>query len=69
MAKEKKVKKDKVKKETFLKNVKAEMKKVHFASAKETLKYTLATLFLILFTVGFFMLVIALASFIKEMFI
>ena len=67
MAKKEKVKKEK--KETFFKGVRAEMKKVHLATAKDTIKYSLTTIFLILFTVGFFQLINLLASFIKEMFI
>ena len=67
MAKKEKIKKEK--KETFLKGVREEMKKVHLASAKETIKYSLTTIFLVLFTIGFFMLITLLASWIKEMFI
>ena len=67
MAKEKKIKKEK--KETFLKGVRKEMKKVHLASVKETVKYSLTTLFLVLFMIGFFELINLLASFIKGMFI
>lgn len=69
MAKEKKVKKEKVKKESFFKGVREEMKKVHLASFKDTVKYSLSTIFLVLFMVGFFELIILLASWIKEMFI
>jgi preprotein translocase SecE subunit len=69
MAKEKKVKKEKVKKETFLRSVREEMKKVKFASFKETMKYFFTTVVLILFIVGFFMLITLLASWIKGMFI
>ena len=66
MAKEK-VKKEK--KEKFFKGVRNEMKKVHLASVKDTVKYSLTTIFLVLFMVGFFELIILLASWIKEMFI
>ena len=62
-------KKEKVKKESFLKSVINEMKKVQFASFKTTVKYTLTTVFLSLFMIGFFMLITLLASWIKEMFI
>ncbi len=68
MAKEK-IKKEKVKKETFFKGVRYEMKKVHLASVKDTIKYSLTTIFLALFIVGFFELINLLASFIKGMFI
>ncbi len=67
MAKKEKVKKER--KETFFKGVREEMKKVHLASVKETVKYSLTTVFLILFMVGFFELINLLASFIKGMFI
>ena len=71
MAKEK-IKKEKVKKEkkdSFFKGVRNEMKKVHLASVKDTVKYSLTTVFLVLFMVGFFELINLLASFIKGMFI
>ena len=68
MAKKEKVKKEKVKKETFIKSVRNEMKKVHLASFKDTVKYSLTTLFLVLFMVGFFQLVNLLVAVIKGMF-
>ena len=52
MAKEKKAKKDK--KPSYLKEVKNEMKKVIFPSAKEVAKYTFATIFMVVLLVGFF---------------
>lgn len=67
MAKKEKIKKEK--KETFLKGVKEEMKKVEFAKGKTVLKYSLTTIFLVLFIVVFFVLINLLSSFIKGLFI
>ena len=67
MSKKEKVKKEK--KETFLKGVKEEMKKVEFAKGKTVLKYSLTTIFLVLFIVVFFVLINLVSSFIKGLFI
>ena len=60
MAKEKKAKKDK--KPGYLKEVKNEMKKVIFPSAKEVAKYTFATIFMVVLLVGFFQLMLFLLA-------
>ena len=64
--KEKKNKKEK--KTSYLKEVRSEMKKVTFPSAKEVVKYTFATICIVAFLVVFFLLLTALMSAIKEVF-
>ena len=64
----KKEKKEKVKKDSFLKETRTEMKQVRWPSGKEVLKYTLATIGLVLFILVCFSLITLLAAFIKEMF-
>ena len=64
MAKEKKAKK-----ESFLKGVRNEMKEVKWAKAKEVAKYSLATIFLVLFFMVFFELIILLSSYLKGLFV
>lgn len=70
MAKENKVKTakktKKAKKTSYLKEVKNEMKKVSFPSAKEVIKYTFATILIVAFLVGFFLLLSAFMSWLKE---
>ncbi|MBR1416972.1 MAG: preprotein translocase subunit SecE [Bacilli bacterium] len=68
MAKEK-IKKEKVKKESFLKGTHKEMKQVRWPSGKEVIKYSIATVFLVLFCVAFFVLIDLLSSFIKGLFV
>lgn len=65
----KKEKKEKIKKESFLKSIKDEMKKVSWPNGKNVFKYSVATLSLIVFFMGFFVLIDLLASFIKGLFI
>ena len=67
MAKESKIKSaKKAKKPSYLKEVKNEMKNVSFPSAKEVIKYTLATILIVAFLVGFFLLLSAFMSWLKE---
>ena len=66
--KNKKKKKQKEKKTSYLKEVRSEMKKVTFPSAKEVVKYTIATICIVAFLVAFFLLLTALMSAIKEVF-
>lgn len=66
--KNKKEKKQKEKKTSYLKEVRSEMKKVIFPSAKEVVKYTIATICIVAFLVAFFLLLTALMSAIKEVF-
>ena len=77
MAKKEKKEKNKtkkVKKPSYLKEelkeevteeVKAEMKKVTFPSFKEVCKYTFATILIVAFLIGFFLLLTALLSWVK----
>ena len=58
--------KKKTKKESYLKEVSQEMKKVTFPSAKEVVKYTLATICIVAFLIVFFLGLSALLSWIKE---
>ncbi len=55
MAKKKKEKK--IKKPGYLKQVKMEMKQVVFPTRKETIKYTFATILIVILMIGFFELV------------
>ena len=66
--KKKKEKKQKEKKKSNLKEVRSEMKKVTFPSAKEVVKYTIATICIVAFLVAFFLLLSALISGLKEVF-
>lgn len=71
MAKEektKKVKTTKQTKESFASNVKQELKKVTWPSAKDIIKYTLATLVFCLLLAGFFSLLSLILSIIKGVF-
>ena len=56
----------KVKKTGYLKEVSQEMKKVTFPSAKEVVKYTVATILIVVFLIVFFLGLSALLSWIKE---
>ena len=65
----KKEKNKKVKKESFLKSTKNEMKKVIWPNAKEVAKFSIITLCMIGFFMIFFVLIDLLASFVKGLFI
>ena len=65
MAKEKKVK---GKKDSYLKEVRGEMKKVSWPTRKDVVKYTLATLVFCLVIAGFFQLLQLGLALVKEMF-
>ena len=67
--KTKNTKKTTKKKETFFKGVKNELKKVKWPKASEVVKYTIATIVLILIVVLFFSLLNLLLSFIKGLFV
>lgn len=56
----------KVKKTGYLKEVSQEMKKVTFPSAKEVVKYTVATILIVVLLIVFFLGLSALLSWIKE---
>ena len=64
----KKTKKENTKKQSYLKQVKSEMKKVSWPEKKEVAKYTIATLTFCLIVCGFFQLLNLVLSFIKGMF-
>lgn len=68
MAKTKKVKAAKSKKPSYLKEVKGEMKKVSFPSAKEVTTYTIATIVIVALLIAFFLLLTALLSWVKGAF-
>lgn len=68
MAKTKKVKAAKSKKTSYLKEVKGEMKKVSFPSAKEVTTYTIATIVIVALLIAFFLLLTALLSWVKGAF-
>lgn len=64
--KEKKQKKEKkTRKPSYLKEVISEMKKVTFPKKKEILKYTIATIIIVIFLMCFFLLMAALLSWVK----
>ena len=67
--KAKPTKKNTKKKETFFKGVKKELAKVKWPKASEVVKYTVATIVLILIVVLFFSLLNLLLSFIKGLFV
>jgi len=58
----------KVKKETYMEGVSEELKKVKWPSKKEVIKYTIATIVLVLILVAFFLLLDLGMSLIKEAF-
>lgn len=58
--------KKKKKKNSYLKGVKSEMKKVSWPTKKEVLKYTIATLVFIAIVVAFFLLLNLLLTLIVE---
>ena len=68
MAKTKKVKAEKSKKPSYLKEVKGEMKKVSFPSAKEVTTYTIATIVIVALLIAFFLLLTALLSWVTGAF-
>lgn len=65
----KSAKKQTKKKESFFKSVKKEMAKVKWPKISEVIKYTVATVVLILIVVAFFSLLNLLLSFVKELFL
>ena len=60
-----KTKKKKASKKSFLKEVKAEMKKVKWPTKKEMIKYSITTLIFILLFAGFFYLIDVLFALLK----
>lgn len=60
---------EKTKKDSFLKGVRNEMKKVSWPKAKAVVKYSLATIGLAVFLVVFFMLLNLITSFVKGLFV
>ncbi len=68
MAKAKKAKAQKEKNPSYLKEVKSEMKKVTFPSAKEVVTYTVATILIVALLIVFFLLLTALLSWVKGAF-
>ena len=62
-------KKDKQKKESFLKSTRNEMKNVVWPTGKQVLKFSIITLCMIGFFMIFFVLIDLLASFVKGLFI
>ncbi|MBQ6687131.1 MAG: preprotein translocase subunit SecE [Bacilli bacterium] len=65
----KKATKKVTKKESFFKEVKKELAKVKWPKASEVLKYTIATVVLVLIVIAFFSLLNLLLSFIKGLFV
>ncbi len=69
--KEKKVvkttKKKKEKKESLFKQIQKEMKKVHFPSRKDMVKYSIATIIFVIFFAGYFYLIELVMAFIKSL--
>lgn len=65
----KEIKAQEVKKDSYIKQVRIEMKKVIWPTFKNVLKYTLATIILCLIFIVFFTLLNLLISFVKGMFI
>ncbi len=68
--KEKNVKKDskkKEKKENLFKQIQKEMKKVHFPSRKDMVKYSIATIVFVIFFAGYFYLIELVMAFIKSL--
>lgn len=65
----KKEKKEKKNKKMFLSSTVSEMKQMRWPTGKEVLKYSITTIFLCLFFIGFFVLINLLASFVKGLFI
>lgn len=61
-------KKQKIKKESYFKQVRKEMKKVVFPTKKEIVKYTFATILIVALLVGFFELLNLGLSLVKGMF-
>ena len=60
---------NKTKKESYLKGVKKEMKLVKWPTWKEVIKNTLATIVMVLFIVGFFLLLNLLLAVVKGWFV
>ena len=68
MTKKMKVKEKKVKGESFFKGVRNEMKQVKWPTAKEVIKYSIATILLAVFVMLFFLLLEFILSAIKGVF-
>ena len=66
--KEKKIKEKKEKKDSYLKEVSTEMKKVSWPTRKDVIKYTFATILFCLVISGFFQLLQLGLSFVKGLF-
>ena len=69
MKEKKKKKKNQVKKESYLKGVRKELKMVKWPTFKEVLKYTISTLVFCLVVCAFFILLNLFMSWIKGMFV
>lgn len=65
----KKEKKEKVKKDSFLKSTRKEMKNVSWPDGKSVFKYSVATLSLIVFFMVFFVLINLVSAYIKGLFV
>ena len=65
----KKEKSEKKNKKSFIGSTLVEMKQMRWPTGKEVLKYSITTICLCLFFIGFFVLINLLASFIKGLFI
>ena len=65
--KEKKVVKTKEKKDNLFKQIQKEMKKVHFPSGKDMVKYSIATIVFVIFFAGYFYLIELVMAFIKSL--
>ena len=65
MAKKNKTEKKKTKKTNYLKEVRKEMKQVTFTKGKEVIKYTCATIIMVIFLILLFLGLSALLSWVK----
>ena len=63
----KKENKKKEKKESLFKQIQKEMKKVHFPSRKDMVKYSIATIVFVIFFAGYFYLIELVMAFIKSL--
>ena len=57
----------KSKKEGLFKQIKKEMSKVHFPTRKDMVKYSVATIFFVIFFAGYFYLIELVMAFIKSL--
>ena len=64
----KKLKKEKIAKESFAKGIKKEMKLVKWPTSKELIKYTIATIVFCIILIIFFQFLDVILAFIKGMF-